>query len=370
MVPSSVPEPGRLHRYGHVALVWRRRSDRERDSIARSSLRVSHVTSSPGWRRGCCPCLNRHRAVRAGANAILFITTDQQRYDSLGCTAHLARTPVVDGWRPRVSIYRRAYNQNTVWMPARSTMLTGQYVRTHGVVANGIALPDSMLRPSPHYLHDKAGYRTALLGKAHLRAGLRPQLRFEENALVAAGYDRPLARLRTSDKRCTGCLPSGSPIADPMANGSSRTTQHLESFRSCSKRCREATRRARGGEQSDPREWYHTDWVADRTVRLAGSLDADDPWFCWMSFPGSAPPVGPAAGASEVPWQDLHLPAGHPASEDETARSLPASRHIARLLGRHVPEHGGRAGHVAPSKLFDDQTVRSTRRSRDERAHR
>ena len=29
--------------------------------------------------------------------------------------------------------YTRAYNQNTVCMPARSTMLTGQYVRTHGV---------------------------------------------------------------------------------------------------------------------------------------------------------------------------------------------------------------------------------------------
>ena len=73
---------------------------------------------------------------------ILFITTDQQRYDSLGCNGGtIARTPVIDGLAANGINYRRAYNQNTVCMPARSTMLTGQYVRTHGVVANGVPLP-------------------------------------------------------------------------------------------------------------------------------------------------------------------------------------------------------------------------------------
>ena len=74
---------------------------------------------------------------------ILFITTDQQRYDSLGCTGgQIARTPVVDALAADGILYHRAHNQNTVCMPSRSTMVTGQYVRTHGVVANGIPLPD------------------------------------------------------------------------------------------------------------------------------------------------------------------------------------------------------------------------------------
>ncbi|MGI8796363.1 MAG: sulfatase-like hydrolase/transferase, partial [Acidimicrobiia bacterium] len=73
---------------------------------------------------------------------ILFITTDQQRYDALGCNGgEIARTPVVDALVASGINYRRAYNQNTVCMPARSTMLTGQYVRTHGVFANGVPLP-------------------------------------------------------------------------------------------------------------------------------------------------------------------------------------------------------------------------------------
>ena len=72
---------------------------------------------------------------------ILFITTDQQRYDALGCNGGtIARTSVVDGLAAEGIVYRRAYNQNMVCMPARSTMLTGQYVRTHGVFANGVPL--------------------------------------------------------------------------------------------------------------------------------------------------------------------------------------------------------------------------------------
>ncbi len=122
---------------------------------------------------------------------ILFITTDQQRYDSLGCNGGtVARTPVVDRLAAEGINYRRAYNQNTVCMPARSTMLTGQYVRTHGVVANGIPLPVDA--PSvAQYLHDVAGYRTALLGKAHFEPGFDPTNQFEENARVARGDTGP-----------------------------------------------------------------------------------------------------------------------------------------------------------------------------------
>ena len=127
---------------------------------------------------------------------ILFITTDQQRYDSLGCNGGtVARTPVVDRLAAEGINYQRAYNQNTVCMPARSTMLTGQYVRTHGVVANGIPLPVDA--PSvAQYLHDTAGYRTALLGKAHFEPGFDPTNQFEENARVARGDTGPVARLR------------------------------------------------------------------------------------------------------------------------------------------------------------------------------
>ena len=93
---------------------------------------------------------------------ILFVTTDQQRYDALGCNGGtIARTPVVDGLAAQGFNYRRAMNQNVVCMPARSTMITGQYVRTHGVYANGVPLPDDA--PSIAAYLNENGYRTALL---------------------------------------------------------------------------------------------------------------------------------------------------------------------------------------------------------------
>ncbi|HTQ13327.1 MAG TPA: sulfatase-like hydrolase/transferase, partial [Rhizomicrobium sp.] len=118
---------------------------------------------------------------------ILFITTDQQRYDSLGVNGNpFCRTPNIDALAKAGINYSRAYNQNTVCMPARSTMLTGQYVRTHGVFANGVPLPEDA--PSvARYLKDRAGYKTALIGKAHFEPGFDPQFKFRENSRQREG---------------------------------------------------------------------------------------------------------------------------------------------------------------------------------------
>ncbi|MHB8685554.1 MAG: DUF1330 domain-containing protein, partial [Dehalococcoidia bacterium] len=75
---------------------------------------------------------DRHDAGRGAEGVvpvgrkILFITTDQMRYDSLGCNGgKVARTPVIDGLAASGINYRRANNQNVVCMPARSSMITG-----------------------------------------------------------------------------------------------------------------------------------------------------------------------------------------------------------------------------------------------------
>jgi hypothetical protein len=51
-----------------------------------------------------------------------------------------------------------------------------------------------------------------------------------------------------------------------------------------------------------PRAWYHTDWVADRTVEWLDSVGHDEPWFCWMSYPDPHHPLGPA-GVRVAPSQ-------------------------------------------------------------------
>ena len=121
---------------------------------------------------------------------ILLVTTDQQRYDTLGCNGGtLARTPVADGLAAGGIRFERAHPQSVVCMPSRSTILTGQHPSTHGVWMNGVPLP--VEAPSVADVLHRAGYRTALVGKAHFEPFLDPFLRFEENALARTGTEPP-----------------------------------------------------------------------------------------------------------------------------------------------------------------------------------
>jgi arylsulfatase A-like enzyme len=294
---------------------------------------------------------------------ILFITTDQQRYDALGCNGNtVARTPVVDRLAADGVNYRRAYNQNTVCMPARSTMLTGQHPRTHGVVANGIPLPADAPTVAG-WLAERAGYRTALIGKAHFEPAIDFANRYEENARAARGdigpwrgFDRAMgvfhsAAARGRDGRMAPLSHYGRWLAE-------HHPEHLDSYGSIL-----------GGDAGGdtgapetktnpiPREWYHTDWVADMTIAWLDTLDEADDWFCWMSFPDPHHPWDPPASElHRVPWQDLDLPPGHPGGDEAVRRVLEQkpAHWLAYYEGRFSNREGG-AGSLAPARLTHDQ---------------
>ena len=298
---------------------------------------------------------------------ILFVTTDQQRYDTLGCNGNtVARTPVVDRLAADGINYRRAYNQNTVCMPARSTMLTGQYVRTHGVVANGIPLPADA--PSvAAYLAAQAGYRTALFGKAHFEPGFDLAGRWEEaRGPLAVTRDRGGA-LTVRCRRCTVAAavistPEGPQVGPPIAHyGRWLARNHPEHLTSFAPLLAAAGGGDTGAPETKlnpiPRDWYHTDWVADQVVDWLDELDPDDRWFCWMSFPDPHHPWDPPASElGRVDWRDLDLPAGHPGSPDairEVLARKPA-HWLAWWEGRWQNREGG-PGRFSPGTLTDDQ---------------
>ena len=87
-----------------------------------------------------------------------------------------------------------------------------------------------------------------------------------------------------------------------------------------------------------PRDWYHTDWVADRTIAYLDSLPDDADWFVWMSFPDPHHPWDPPASElHRCNWRDLDLPAGHPGSNEEIERVPRAeARALARALERQI----------------------------------
>jgi len=65
--------------------------------------------------------------------------------------------------------FERSYCQNAVCCPSRTTLLTGLYARTHGVIFNGQYERRPNLQGLPLTIHLKAhGYRTGAFGKRHL----------------------------------------------------------------------------------------------------------------------------------------------------------------------------------------------------------
>ncbi len=284
---------------------------------------------------------------------ILFITTDQQRWDSLGCNGgRIARTPVADRLAATGINYRRAHNQNVVCMPARSTMITGQYVRTHGVFANGVALPPDAPSVAAH-LHAH-GYRTALIGKAHFEPAMDMRGRWRENRLAREGSTGPYRGFERMELAMHG--PVGFwHYSLWLQQNFPRETEGFAPLLSAES----------GGETGAPevaynpipREHYHTDWVADRTIDYLDTLDARDDWFCWMSFPDPHHPWDPPASETKrVRWRDLDLPPGHPGSADKITKILAQKpRHwLAWWEGRFRNNEGGPMT-FEPAKVTHDQ---------------
>jgi N-acetylglucosamine-6-sulfatase len=98
---------------------------------------------------------------------IVFILTDDHRYDALGVMGHpLARTPNMDTLAKGGAHMRNAFVTTALCSPSRASILTGTYAHTHGVVDNFTPIPPVL--PNVGQLLKAAGYQTALVGKWHI----------------------------------------------------------------------------------------------------------------------------------------------------------------------------------------------------------
>jgi arylsulfatase A-like enzyme len=98
----------------------------------------------------------------------VFIITDQQRADHLGCYGNtIVRTPNIDALARKGFRAEKFYVANPVCMPNRASLMTGRMPSLHGVRHNGVDLRLSETTFVELLL--EAGYHTMLVGKAHLQ---------------------------------------------------------------------------------------------------------------------------------------------------------------------------------------------------------
>jgi choline-sulfatase len=198
---------------------------------------------------------------------ILFICTDQQRYDALGCygNTHI-QTPTIDRLAEDGVLFEQCYVQNPVCAPSRASLVTGQYPHSHGLWGNGVALPDH------HPLFSKAladdGYTCGMIGKMHLAAcfGGRTEERLDDGYSYYKWAHDPTHASPENDYHLWLKEHHGE-IYERAFAGGARVRHEPSAF------------------DTIPTEAHYSRWTSERALEfLDQERQDDDPFFLWVNF--------------------------------------------------------------------------------------
>ncbi len=127
-----------------------------------------------------------------GKPNILFIFSDQQRWDSVECYGSplfKGLTPNLDKLASEGVCFEHAFTCQPVCGPTRAVLQTGKYATEVGCFRNNIALPENETTLA-HWL-SKAGYEVGYLGKWHLASSVGAENNFRSRAVpprLRGGY--------------------------------------------------------------------------------------------------------------------------------------------------------------------------------------
>ncbi len=117
---------------------------------------------------------------------IVFIFSDQQRYDTLSCYGNdWIQVPNLNALADQSFVFERAYVTQPVCTPARSSIVTGLYPHTAGPTVNKMVLPADRKSIAEMASED---YHTAWYGKWHLGDDVIRQHGFDEWVSTEDGH--------------------------------------------------------------------------------------------------------------------------------------------------------------------------------------
>ena len=213
---------------------------------------------------------------------ILFIITDQQRWDTMVCYGNeQIVTPNLDRLAASGVVFERAYCSSPECVPARAVMMTGQAPHRTSVFSNSDALaPDAVT--FQRILRD-AGYLTQAIGKMHFRP-------------CREGYG--MERLCLSEEQ-PATVEQDEFLTELVADGFA-WAEEPHGMRSHLYYTPQVSQL--------PDERHTTTWTGRKTVEfIEAQADGDRPWLCWTGFIKPHPPFDPT-----VPFNTLYDPVEMP----------------------------------------------------------
>ena len=191
---------------------------------------------------------------------ILLIMTDQQRWDSLGCTGQTAiQTPHLDALAAGGALFEQCYTPNPICTPARAGLFTGKHILGHGVTQLYDVLPADEILFTERL--QQAGYHTALFGKLHVSSGVHEQTkRHPHDGFDVYEY----------------CIEASVGMDSPFNGYVKWLAERNPAFLA-------ELRQKRRGLKHIPRELHFTHWTAEQTIDYINQSDPTQPFFCLMS---------------------------------------------------------------------------------------
>ena len=157
-----------------------------REFITRAAA-VGAAAAMPWWSKSL-------EAAPAKRPNLIFILTDDQRYDAMGFMGHtpFLKTPNMDRLAREGATLTNAFVTTALCSPSRACFVTGTYAHRHGVVNNEATDPDPSLENFPQALQ-KAGYETAYIGKWRMekKSDPRPGFDYWLSFLGQGVYENP-----------------------------------------------------------------------------------------------------------------------------------------------------------------------------------
>lgn len=248
----------------------------------------------------------------------IFICTDQQRSDSLGCYGNtIANTPNIDAIAATGIRFDRHITPMQICSPSRATMITGLYPRHHKLAVNGMALPHDV--PLLTEFLANAGYKTHSVGKQHLQPLLAPADRNMPDSRAfwkkpeSVGWHGPYYGYQTIDLLLGES--DTAHLAGHYADWLNKN--HPEAAKWLMPESADEPPPADLDEiwvSKIPAELHYNTWITDRAVRfLNQSRSRDAPFFLFVSYPDPHHPFDPVQ-----PYASKYPPTAKPELYNQT----------------------------------------------------